>query len=227
MILASALEPPLLFQRSERIMKSGEIYILEDDVAVRETLQIVLAKAGYRAVSFADGNALMARAREKYPVCILLDLKLPGKSGLEVLGELQDENYPAPIIMISGYGSIEIAVQALTSGASDFIEKPFRADEVIDRIERAIEKTGGSRNQARAGPDIDPGILAGWQVLSRREYQILRELLEGGSSKDIAARLNLSPRTVEDHRANILRKAHVKSTTQLMLNILRPALEAT
>jgi FixJ family two-component response regulator len=208
-------------------MKSREIYILEDDALVRKTLSVILDRAGYQPICFADGGALIARAREKYPLCILLDLRLPGKSGMEILSELQGEDYLAPVILISGYGSIEIAVEALQNGAADFIQKPFKANEIIDRIdriERTIAKARAYRTAARLA--IDSNSFSAWQVLTRREGEILNELLSGETNKEIARRLGLSPRTVETHRLNIMKKANVKSIAQLMLNVLQPNLES-
>ena len=208
-------------------MKSGEVYILEDDAAVRATLSLVLAKANYKATCFVDGDTLIASARQKYPLCILLDVQLPEKSGLEVLAELRNRNYPSPVIMISGHGSIEIAVEALKSGAADLIEKPFRAEDLLVRIGRAIAGATADRDRAAARLVINPINLSGWQVLTSREQEVLRELLAGGSNKDIGLRLGLSPRTVESHRANIMKKAHVKNTTQLVLSILRSIFDST
>lgn len=201
-------------------MGSGEIFILEDDAAVRETLSMVLTAAGYQAICFADGDALLTGARLRYPVCILLDVRLPGRSGLEILSELRRENYPAPIFMISGHGNIEIAVQALKIGAVDFIEKPFKASGLINRIETAIAKNAADRLEPKS--DIVSGNFPGWQAFTRREREILDQVLLGKSTKDIARQLGLSPRTVEDHRSNIMKKARLKTTAQLMLAALAP-----
>lgn len=197
-------------------MGSGEIFILEDDPAVRETLSVVLTNAGYEAICFADGNGLLDRARQRYPVCILLDVRLPGRSGLDILRELRSENYPAPIFMISGHGSIEMAVQAVKIGATDFIEKPFRAGELVDRIEKAIETMTADQSRTNVVSRNFPG----WQTLTRREREILDQMLSGDSTKDIARKFGLSPRTVEDHRSSIMKKAHAKSTPQLLIAAL-------
>ena len=103
-----------------------EIFVVDDDPAVRETLSIVLSAAGYQSICFADGDALLAVARSRCPACILLDVHIPGRSGLDILEELHAEDYPAPIFMISGKGDIAMAVNAIKNGALDFIEKPFR-----------------------------------------------------------------------------------------------------
>ncbi len=121
-------------------MSLQDIFVVEDDASVRQTLSIVLTSAGYNVVCFLDGDALLAEARKRYPLCILLDLRLPGKSGLEILKELKAENYPAPIFMISGHGTIDIALQAVKEGAVDFIQKPFQGPELLNRIRASLRE---------------------------------------------------------------------------------------
>jgi FixJ family two-component response regulator len=123
---------------AEKPVSRGEIFVVDDDPAVRETLSLVLSAGGYQVTSFADGAALLAVARSRIPACILLDVHIPGKSGLDILKELQGEDYPAPIFMISGQGDIAMAVNAIKGGALDFIEKPFRGSEIVARLDEAI-----------------------------------------------------------------------------------------
>src|SRR3954447_22264846 len=123
---------------AEKPVSGGEIFVLDDDPAVRETLSLVLSAGGYEVRGFADGGELLALARTRPPACILLDVHIPGKSGLDVLKELRGEEYPAPIFMISGQGDIAMAVSAIKNGALDFIEKPFRGSEIVARLDEAI-----------------------------------------------------------------------------------------
>src|SRR5579862_7066849 len=111
---------------TEKKAPRGEIFVVDDDAAVRDTLSMVLSAGGYEVICFADGAALLSIARSRTPSAILLDVHIPGKSGLDILRELHGEDYPAPIFMISGQGDIAMAVNAIKSGAIDFIEKPFR-----------------------------------------------------------------------------------------------------
>src|ERR1700740_3314320 len=120
-------------------LSRGEIFVVDDDAAVRETLTVVLTTGGYDWTCFADGAALLEVARDRTPAAILLDVHIPGKSGLDILKELQGEDYPAPIFMISGQGDIAMAVGAIKSGAIDFVEKPFRGNEIVTRVSEAIE----------------------------------------------------------------------------------------
>src|SRR6202007_2028086 len=124
---------------SDKAGSRGEIFVVDDDPAVRDTLSMVLSAGGYAVVCFADGAALLEVARSRTPACILLDVHIPGKSGLDILKELHGEDYPAPIFMISGQGDIAMAVSAIKSGAIDFIEKPFRGNEIVTRVREAIE----------------------------------------------------------------------------------------
>src|ERR1700704_6568158 len=134
----------------EKPASRGEIFVVDDDPAVRETLSIVLSGADYQVICFADGAALLAVARTRSPVCILVDVNIPGKSGLDVLKELHGEDYPAPIFMMSGQGDIAMAVHAIKNGALDFIEKPFRGSEIVHRLDEAIEAY--ARRQAQNAP---------------------------------------------------------------------------
>src|SRR6201989_1325864 len=117
----------------------GEIFVVDDTPAFRDTLSMVLSAGGYEVICFADGAALLSVARSRTPACILLDVHIPGKSGLDILRELHGEDYPAPIFMISGQGDISMAVSAIKNGALDFIEKPFRGSEIVSRLNEAID----------------------------------------------------------------------------------------
>src|SRR5437773_1538146 len=131
----------------------GEIFVVDDDPAVRDTLSMVLKAAGYEVICFADGAALLSVARNRTPAAILLDVNIPGKSGLDILMELQGEDYPAPIFMISGQGDIAMAVSAIKNGALDFIEKQFRGTEIVARLTEAIDAYA-RRKAANSGSNI-------------------------------------------------------------------------
>src|SRR3984885_10745141 len=119
---------------AENLPSRGEIFVVDDDPAVRETLSMVLSVGGYQVICFADGAALLAVARNRTPACVLLDVHIPGQSGLDILKELRGEDYPAPIFLISAPG-----VSAIKNGALDFIEKPFRGNELVALLNEAIE----------------------------------------------------------------------------------------
>lgn len=195
-------------------MSLREIFIVEDDATVRQILSIVLTRAGYDVVCFLDGEALLATARKRYPLCILLDVRLPGKSGLEILKELRAENYPAPVIMISGHGTIDTAMEAVRNGAIDFIQKPFNGVKLVSRIEEALEREAASRVSALgSGCSLH---LPGQEALTAREREILTQTLLGKSNKEVSRLYGISPRTVEDHRSNIKRKTGGKTLIELV-----------
>src|ERR1700680_700020 len=159
---------------TDKPLTRGEIFVVDDDPAVRETLSIVLSAGGYQVVCFADGVALLAVARTRTPSCILLDVHIPGKSGLDILKELHGEDYPAPIFIISGQGDIAMAVSAIKNGALDFIDKPFRGNEIVARLTEAIEAY--ARRQAdRSAPNIASLHSPGREPLTRREREVLEQ----------------------------------------------------
>jgi len=193
----------------------GEIYVVDDDPAVRDTLSMVLSAAGYQVICFADGAALLSVARNRTPAAILLDVHIPGKSGLDILKELHGEDYPAPIFMISGQGDIAMAVSAIKNGALDFIEKPFRGSEIVSRLEEAIEAY--ARRQAQNVPaSIATVHFPGREPLTRREREVLAQFTVGASNKEAGRTLGISPRTIEDHRANIMKKLGARNAADLV-----------
>src|SRR5689334_120635 len=148
-----------------------EIFVVDDDPAVRETLTLVLTAGGFDVICFVDGAALLEVARSRTPAAILLDVHIPGKSGLDILKELHGEDYPAPIFMISGQGDIAMAVSAIKSGALDFIEKPFRGSEIVSRLNDAIAafvRRQSESSMTKVGTLHFPGR----EPLTRREREV-------------------------------------------------------
>jgi FixJ family two-component response regulator len=199
----------------EKPFSRGEIFVVDDDPAVRETLSTVLSAAGYQVICFADGAALLAVARTRCPSAMLLDVHIPGKSGLDILKELHGEDYPVPIFMISGQGDIAMAVSAIRNGALDFIEKPFRGSEVVARLDDAI-----SAHARRQAEDSASKVLsfrfAGREPLTRREREVLEQFASGASNKEAGRQLGISPRTIEDHRANVMKKLGARNAADLI-----------
>ena len=199
---------------AEKQASRGEIFVVDDDPAVRDTLSMVLSAGGYQVICFADGAALLAVARGRTPSAILLDVHIPGKSGLDILKELHGEDYPAPIFMISGQGDIAMAVSAIKSGALDFIEKPFRGSEIVARLDEAIGAY--ARRQTQNASNIASLHFPGREPLTRREREVLEQFTAGASNKEAGRTLGISPRTIEDHRANIMKKLGAKNAADLV-----------
>lgn len=193
----------------------GEIFVVDDDPAVRDTLAVVLSTGGYNVVCFADGAALLAVARSRTPAAILLDVHIPGKSGLDILKELHGEDYPAPIFMISGHGDIAMAVSAIKNGALDFIEKPFRGTDLVTRLDEAIGAYARRHAQTTAST-IATLHFPGREPLTRREREVLEQFTAGASNKEAGRTLGISPRTIEDHRANIMKKLGARNAADLV-----------
>lgn len=199
---------------SEKTGSRGEIFVVDDDPAVRDTLSMVLSAGGYEVICFADGAALLSVARSRTPSCILLDVHIPGKSGLDILRELHGEDYPAPIFMISGQGDIAMAVSAIKNGALDFIEKPFRGSEIVARLNEAIDAY--ARRKAGNAGSIQTLHFPGREPLTRREREVLEQFTKGASNKEAGRHLGISPRTIEDHRANIMKKLGARNAADLV-----------
>lgn len=192
-------------------LSKGEVFVIDTDAASREQLSAALQQSAYDVICFADGASLLSEAKARMPACVLMELP-PDRSGLDMLRRLREENCMAPVLVTSANGSIAMAVDAIKSGAADFIEKPFRTHDVIGRIDAAIDEfaqPGTSRQ----------GWLPGCEPLTVREADVLEHLGAGLTNKEIARRMHLSARTVEGYRASILKKAGARNVTDLLRRI--------
>jgi FixJ family two-component response regulator len=191
-----------------------DVFIVDDDGAVRDALRLVFEMEGFRVQAFPDGASFLAAARSRTPDVVVLDVHMPGRSGLEVLQEL-GPHYGAPVFMISGQGDIPMAVEAIRQGAHDFIEKPFDADTVVQRVRDAIEARGrkGARNNSG---DMILAAFSGEEQLTPREREVLERIALGASNKEAGRQLGISPRTIEVHRARIMEKLGARNTADLV-----------
>jgi two-component system response regulator FixJ len=197
---------------------AAEIYIVDDDPLVRDLLSEVFAHAGFRPVSFVDGASFLLAARERVPACIILDIYMPGRSGLEVLRDLDAANYPAPIFVASGRGDIPTAVEAIKYGAFDFFEKRQEASNLVSRVREAIAARL-QRRQNGHSTDI-PETFPGSDLLTQREREVLALIAGSATNKEAATRLGISQRTVEIHRAHIMHKLGAKNSIDLARKVL-------
>jgi FixJ family two-component response regulator len=191
----------------EDMLSKREVFVIDTDAASREQLSMALQKKAYEVICFADGASLLSEAKARLPACVLMEMP-PDRSGLDVLKRLREENCHAPVLVTSSQGSIALAVDAIKSGAFDFIEKPFRTPDVVGRIDAAIDEYVVPANM--------PRWLHGCEPLTEREGDVLVHLAAGLTNKEVARRMNLSARTIEGYRANILRKAGAKNVTDLL-----------
>ena len=197
-----------------------EIFIVDDDPMVRDVLSEVFAQAGYRAISFVDGASFIAAARERIPSCVILDIYMPGRSGLEILKDLDAPNYPAPIFIASGRGDVRSAVEAIKSGAFDFIEKRLDAQSLVGRVADAITARAQLR-QNREDAESLPQSFPGSDLLTRREREVLTLIVASATNREAATSLGISQRTVEIHRAHIMHKLGAKNSVDLARKVMR------
>lgn len=202
-------------QTQQAHQRSGEIFIVDDDASVRAALCLAFQLDGYQVSDFAEGTALLAAARARVPTCILLDVDMPGRSGLDILKELNARDYPAPIVIISGKSKIAMAVDAIKHGALDFIEKPFDTLTIAARVREAINGLAW-QSERRAASDVLALQFHGSELLTRRECEVLSRIVAGATSKVAGRHLDISPRTVEVHRARIMRKLNAKNAADLI-----------
>jgi FixJ family two-component response regulator len=192
---------------------SAQVYVVDDDPAVRHIVTMGLSQAGFEVVCFADGGALLVAARKSIPACILLDAIMPGRSGFDILRELEGEAYPAPIFMMSGEGNIPMAVAAIKNGAFDFIEKPFRGSELVNRMKRALDSCANPLAEHATKPSAPDPVH---EALTARERQVLDLFSSGASNKEAGRHLGVSFRTIEYHRANVMRKLGARNAADML-----------
>jgi len=195
------------------------LFIVDDDPMMRDALSIVFTLAGYRVIVFADAETFLAAARAGVPACVLLDLHLPDKSGVAVLKELNAHSYPAPVFIITGDGDVSSAVEAVKSGAFDYLVKPLDARAIVARVNGAIAAFSDRLENTNDGSGalID---FPGRRLLTPRECEVLAEIAGGASNKEAGRRLGISPRTVEVHRARIMDKIGARNAADLVRIVL-------
>ena len=182
-------------------------------------LSVVLSREGYQVSGFGEGASFLAAAKARTPACIILDVQMPGQSGLDILKELNAQQYPAPIFIISGVGDIPMAVEAIKNGALDFIEKPFDAATVVTRVREAVE-AWARRAATRRSADVLSKTFPGHELLTSRERDVLGQIAAGSSNKQAGRELGISPRTIEVHRARIMEKLGAKNAADLVRIVL-------
>lgn len=192
------------------------IFIVDDDSAVRDALKLLLRSVGQAVETYASAQEFLDSYGTDRPGCLILDIRMPGISGLELQQKLNEKHSILPIIFITGHGDVPMAVEAMQAGAVDFIQKPFRDQDLIDRINQALEKD--SSNRAALGERND--IRRRLETLTPREHEVLELVVRGKANKVIAGDLKLSQRTVEIHRARVMEKMQASSLAHLVRMVL-------
>ena len=190
----------------------GSVSIVEDDVSVRRSLCMLIESLDVEVRSYGSGHEFLSDPQGTNCDCLLLDVRMPGLSGLEVQSRLKERGIVVPTIFITGHGDIPMAVQAMRSGAVDFLQKPVNDQLLLDKLQAAMEQGRAMRRDAARRTRVAE-LLA---TLTQREREILRPLVAGKMNKVVAGQLGISIRTVEEHRASILKKMDVRSVTELV-----------
>jgi two-component system response regulator FixJ len=191
---------------------NSRVIIVEDDEAVRDSLAALLDATGFDVVTYASGQAFLDAAPPADAGCLVLDVRLPGFNGLDLLDTIKARGIAVPVIIMTGHGDIPMAVRAIRAGAIEFIEKPFTEDVMLDSVRRGIEASGANQN---AAPQ-NSASAAHYDELTPRERDVMTELVIGNPNKVIAYDLGISPRTVEVHRARVMEKMHARNLSHLV-----------
>jgi two-component system response regulator FixJ len=192
------------------------LIIVDDDPAVRDALSVVFSLEGFDVETFPSGDEFIQALPGLPKATVLLDVHMPGRSGMETLKALDPEHYPAPIFIISGQGDIPMAVGAVKAGAFDFIEKPFDAETVVARVREGIEAVKRHMTAQEPSHGEHPDL----QLLTPREREVLGQITAGASNKEAGRTLGISPRTIEVHRARIMEKLGAKNAADLVRIVL-------
>jgi two-component system response regulator FixJ len=192
------------------------VFVVDDDDAVRNSLRMLLKSAGVQAEAFASAPEFLSAYQISQPGCLVLDVRMLGMSGLEMQHELNLRGATIPVIFITGHGDIPMAVEAMQHGAFDFLQKPFRDQDLLDRVQKALEKDRVNRVQLREKTRIQERR----ESLTPREREILELMTRGKPNKVMAADLGVSQRTVEIHRARVMEKMGASSLAQLVRMVM-------
>jgi len=188
------------------------VYIVDDDRAVRDSLRWLIESIGVKVETYESATDFLRAHDPERPGCIVLDVRMPGMSGLELHERLRRSENCVPVIFITGHGDVPMAVRAMKAGAVDFVSKPFNDQALLDRVQQAIERDKQNRSKRAEHQEI----FSRWSRLTPREREVMEMVITGHSNKSIAARLGVSSKTVEAHRAKFMEKMEAHSLPDLM-----------
>ena len=188
------------------------VYVVDDDEAVRDSLQWLLEGKGYRVRCFDSAESFLSRYDPREVACLIVDIRMGGMTGLELQSKLIEGHSPLPIVFITGHGDVPMAVDTMKKGAMDFIQKPFKEDQLVNLVERMLEQAKDSFAEYQLSVDRD-ALLS---KLTMREAQVMERIVAGRLNKQIADDLGISIKTVEAHRANIMEKLSANTVADLL-----------
>lgn len=197
-------------------MTEATVYLVEDDDAVRDSLQMVLESVGYTVAPYSRADAFLEDFSTDMAGCLVLDIRMPGMNGMELQRQLNNRNSILPIIFVTGHGDVPMAVEAMQRGAVDFVQKPYREEELLGKIQQAI----AADTENRADLEEKHKIIERLGELTPREKQVMELMIEGKANKVIAYDLDISQRTVEIHRARVMEKMGVRSLAHLVRMVM-------
>jgi len=198
------------------------VFVVDDDISVRESLELLIKSAGWRPETFAAAQEFLSRPRLRVPCCLVLDVKIPGLNGLELQQQLA-ERTDTPIIFITGYGDVPMSVRAMKAGAVEFLTKPFKDDVLLEAIGHAIER---SRAALRQESQME-GLRSCYGSLTPREREVMRLVVSGLLNKQVGGELGISEITVKAHRGQVMRKMKADSLPELVTMAARLGLRTT
>jgi two-component system response regulator FixJ len=187
------------------------VYVIDDEADVCEALKVLLHTAGLEARTYASAEEFLAEVKLSKPICLLVDVRLPGMNGLELVRQLQQGPIRPVVVMITGHGDVPLAVKAMRAGALHFMEKPFDPPELLQTLEEALLRV----SEIAAEEATSAAIETNYRSLTPREQEVMTLLAEGMPTKLLATRLGISTRTAEHHRAAVLRKMNARTVSHL------------
>lgn len=188
------------------------VYVVDDDVSVREALKNLLRSIGLKVETFSTANEFLTKKDLFGPGCLILDVRLPGLSGLELQRKLAEASSSIPIVFITGHGDIPMSVRAIKSGAVEFLTKPFRDQDLLDAVSQAIERDRNARSRETEAS----ALRQRFATLTSREQEVMRDVVRGLTNKQIAAEIHISEATVKLHRGRLMEKMQADSLADLI-----------
>ncbi len=197
-------------------MTKPTVHIVDDDYAVRDSLSLLMRSVGLAVQVYASADEFLGASHAAGPGCVVLDVRMPGMSGIALFKTMNQRGLSWPVLFITGHGDVPMAVEAMREGAFDFIQKPFREDQLLERVQQAIAQDGADRVRAEEVDSIRERLA----TLTDREREVLDRIVMGQANKVIAIELDISQRTVEQHRNHVMQKMQARSLAHLIRMVI-------